>query len=256
MKESGRRNERGGGVGVFIGILAVLIVVGIGVYLWSDPARTKMNTAFREMSEWTPENIAKDPINYLNFCEEETNKALDKLKASEISIAQRRGKLAGMKDDAAKKITVGKKALRELKESYRKAEADDSFPVTWHTKSLDKTACRKQIVSLHEEVAGQKMLLGKIDTGVARLDLQQQRVLDQRSKAKAQLTEIQTNREMLKVQEISDDITNQLVDMKGVLQATIATADESSGVATLDDLTASAETSIDEEKFSDIMSEK
>lgn len=90
--------------GVVIGICVVGVTALVVAYFISDPFRTKADQAYKEFAEWTPENIAKDPLNYLNFCEAETTKALVDLKATEISIAQRRAKLQGMQDSAEQKI--------------------------------------------------------------------------------------------------------------------------------------------------------
>ena len=184
MREQHIRNQRGMSSGTVIGILALLVAVGAGLYFWSDVFRTKADAALRQMSEWTPENIAKDPVNYLNFCEEQTKDALDKLKAAEISVAQRRGKLAAMKEESNKKIGVGDKALTALKTLYRTADPAGAFPVTWNGKSYDKESCQKQILSLHGQVNSQKTLLAKIESGLKKLDTQKNRIIDQRAKAK------------------------------------------------------------------------
>ncbi|MEM8883857.1 MAG: hypothetical protein AAGD14_07310 [Planctomycetota bacterium] len=256
MSGTTRSSERGMGAGVLVGILALLVIGGVGFYLWSDPFRTKTNEAFKQMSEWTPENIAKDPINYLNFCEEQTNLALEKLKTSEISIAQKRGQLVEMRSEADGKIKVGDKALAELKAAYTAAAAAAAFPVTWSGKEYDKESCQKQIIGLDRQVKSQRSLHVKIDGSIKKLDIQKQRVIDQRAEARKQLTEIQSQREVLKVQQITDDLTTQLVDMKSVLQTVIATADESSDMKTLDDLAAESASSVDQEEFDAIMNEK
>jgi len=87
-----------GGMRVIVIVLIILAAVIAGLYFTSDVYRTRINAAANQYAHWTPENIAKDPENYLNFCEEEANKALLGLKASEISIAQNRGKLDAMQN--------------------------------------------------------------------------------------------------------------------------------------------------------------
>jgi hypothetical protein len=241
-------------VGALVGVVVLAVLVLGGLYAFSDVFRTKAKSTYRDFAEWTPENIAEDPINYLNFAEEQTKKALKKLKASEISIAQKRSKLEQMEADADRKIRAGNQALVELKGVYNAAEAAGAWPADWKEQPRTRDWVRKQIVGIHGQVQGQEKLVGKVRSGLKQLEVQQGRVVEQRGQCQIQLTEIATNREMLKVQEITDDLTEQLVSMKGLL-TTIATTSEDEGVIQLDDLAAEAEASVDDTKFDAIMAE-
>lgn len=239
---------------VVIVVVVLAVAAGAILYLTSDVFSTRMEARFEQFAHWTPENIAKDPENYLNFCEKQANKALQDLKANEISIAQSRAKLETMQADAGKKVTVGEKALTELKDMYQKADGDGAWPINWQSQSMDKERAKRQIVALHREMTGQKNLLNKVEGGIKKLDAQVGRVQDARSKAQEQLAEIKTSREMLKVQKLTDDLTNRLVSMKGVLQATISSASETTGIVSLDQLATEAGTVVDDKEFEKIMS--
>ncbi len=67
-----------------------MLLVGAGIwYFVSDPFRTKVDRAWEpEDTKWTPEQIAKDPVLYLDYVEKEATECLEKLKASKIAIAQ------------------------------------------------------------------------------------------------------------------------------------------------------------------------
>ena len=78
---------RGATFGAFLVGTAVCGVITGGVlYFFSDTFRTRANETYRQLSEWTPENIAEDPINYLNFAEEQTARSLVALKQEEGSL--------------------------------------------------------------------------------------------------------------------------------------------------------------------------
>lgn len=234
-------------------LVVVAVIAGVGLYFWSDVFRTKVDAHIDQLAHWTPENIAKDPENYLNFCETQTNKALQGLKANEISIAKSRAGLQTMKDDSASKVQVGTTALQELKDLYAKAEAANSWPAQWKGEGRDRDWVRKQIVALDRQVKSQQALSAKVDEGLKKLDVQVNRIQDSRTKAQEQLAEIKTSREMLKVQKITDDLTSRLVDMKGVLQATISSATETSSVISLDQLAAESAATVSDAEFDKIM---
>lgn len=237
-----------------VALVVVVVVAGVVLYFTSDVFRTKMDAQYDQLAHWTPENIAKDPENYLNFCETQTNKALQGLKANEISIAQSRGKLETMKEEANKKIEGGTPLFEELKGLYQKADAAKSWPLTWQGKSMDQNMAKLQIKTFFKDLESQKNLLNKVEAGLKNLDAQILRIQDTKSKAQGQLAEIKTSREMLKVQKITDDLTNRLVSMKGVLQATISTAsDTSSGVMTLDQLVEKSTPTVSDTEFDKIM---
>lgn len=237
---------------IVIIVVAVAVVAGV-LYFTSDVQRTKIDQAVSQYAHWTPENIAKDPENYLNFCEKEAEKALLNLKASEIAIAQNRGNLEGMKQSAKNKVAAGEKAIGELKELFTQAEKGGSWPVTWQGLARDKDWTKRQIVSLFRQIAAEKGLLTKTDEGLKRLDVQVTRVQEGRSQAQQQLAEIRTSREMLKIQKLTEDLTKRLVSIKEVLKVTLATASESTGTISLDQLAAEQATTVDEGEFKSIM---
>ena len=218
-------------------ILAIVVIAAAGVafYFWSDPFRTKTNATLKQLSEWTPENITADPVGHLDFCEEEATTAEGQLKATEISIAQRRGTLEGMRSEADKTIQVGEKSLARLKAAYKGAAAENKWPIDYLGNELDRDAAKRQIVSLHQEIQSKKALRTKVEAGLTNLDVQKTKILEARADADRQLSQIKAHREILRVQLITDDLTEQLVSMRGVLETTIASAAaESDGGVTLD----------------------
>jgi hypothetical protein len=58
---------------------------------------------------------------------------------------------------------------------------------------------------------------------------------------------------MLKVQKLTDELTTKLSSIKGVLQATINTASETSGPITLDQLAEQSVGTVDDSEFNAIM---
>ncbi|GIW77800.1 MAG: hypothetical protein KatS3mg104_2863 [Phycisphaerae bacterium] len=142
--------------------LGVLILIGAAVwYFVSDIFRTKVDAGFTQATKWTPENIAKDPQNYLNYVEAETIKAQQSLKASRIAIAQNRSKLESIKSEASAKINTGEKAIKELVSAYKTASVSNAFPISWNGRNLEKEKVQQQVVALDKEVKIQKKSTGQ-----------------------------------------------------------------------------------------------
>ncbi len=240
--------------GVLVPLVVLAVAVLGGLYFFSDVFRTKVQATARDLSEWTPENIAADPVGYLDFCETETKKTQTKLEASRISVAQRRAQLVGMKEKHETTLTNGSKALEELKTAYRAAETAGQWPLSWAGRSLDQEKAKLQIVELHREVQSKKGLIEKVDNGLKSLDAQVSKLQQAKATCEKQLAEIQTSREMLKVEEITQDLTEQLIDMKGVLASTTALiVDEDTGPLGLEEAAETVASQVDDAEFAEIM---
>jgi hypothetical protein len=245
--------QQSGYMKIVVSVL-LLVVAGLAIYYFtSDVGRARISEAGKQYAQWTPENIAKDPENYLAFCEQECNAALLKLKASEIEIAQNRGSLEAMVTAAKNKVSVGEKGLVELKAAYTEAETSAKFPFTWNGKSYTQDVAKRDIVSLFRQVEAQRTLASKATAGVQRLDGQVARIQEGRAKAQEQLQEIATSRSMLKVNKITEDLTKRLTSIGAAVQSTVGIATDTSAPVSIDQLATQQATAIDEGEFSKIM---
>ena len=245
--------QRGGFVKI-AAVIALAVAAILAVYYFtSDVGRTRLNEAGRQYARWTPENIAKDPENYLNFCEQECQEALLKLKASEIEIAQNRGALEAMLAGAKNKVAVGTRGLDELKDAYKQAAAGAAFPFVWNGRSYTEETAKRDIVSLHRQVEAQRVVTTRAAAGVQRLDGQVARIQEGRAKAQEQLQEIATSRSMLKVNKITDELTRRLSSIGAAVQTTAGIAADSSAPISIDQLAEQQATAVDEGEFAKIM---
>ncbi len=249
---------RGMSTAGIIGAIAVVAVIGFAIaYFGSDVFRTKANTTLTQFTQWTPENIAKDPINYLNFCEEQAKKSLEKCKAGQIAIAKKQGEIESMLKGAKDKSTLGAKALSELKTLYTSAEEGASFPIKWNNIEMDKEAAKRQIMKFARETKSATELSSKLGAAKDQLKTQANKLAEAKDEAHDQLAKISTNREMLKVQQITDDLKDNLVAMKSAIQSTVVDISSAEpGSLSLDDLARQSESVIDDSEFNKIMSDK
>ncbi len=248
--------QGGSAVGVVVGLVALAVIVGAVLYFASDVFRTRTQTAYRQFAEWTPENIAKDPVNYLNFCEQQTRQPLERLRATEISIAQKKGKLDTMRQDAETRIGLGRTAIDELKAEYKKRENGAGWPATWRNTQLDQEQCKRQILRFASELKSKQDLQGKFEQAATQLQTQGRKVQEARDMANEQLAKIQASREVLNVQQITEELKNTLVGIKATLESSVVgVAAAEAGSISLDDLAASSETRVNEEEFARIMKE-
>jgi chromosome segregation ATPase len=248
-----RSQRAGGATAAVIGVVALLVVVLVGWYFISDTFRTKVDATADQMTKWTPENIAKDPVNYLNFCEQKTKQAIEDLKADRIAVEQNRAKLQSMRDTASNKVNVGRQALVQLVDTYKRTDSANVWPVAYEGSSRDKDWFKTNIVSLNKQVETQRTILTKVEAGLKKLDAQVVKIEKAQAEATTQLAEIGTNRELLKVQKLTDDLKDRLVSMKGALQGVVNTASETGATISLDQLAAESTPAADTAEFDKIL---
>lgn len=238
------------------GAACVLISCFIGCSTGSDVLDTKLKEAHNQFAKWTPENIAKNPQLYLKFCEDETNKAIERMKANEISIQQKKATLEPKLREVSEQLTVGTKALAELKVKFREAtgEGGSGFPVKWMNMELTEEKVKKQIMTLAGEVQSREKLKTMWTNAVAQLSKAKGDISLQRDKAKGQLANIAVSMETLKIQDISNELAGQLANMGGMLAGLVDFQPEDPNqIVGLDFIAQQSDSVVDDEKFDEIM---
>jgi len=244
-------------VGVIVIIIAVVVIGGGIVYFTSDVWSTKMDAAYDQYAHWTPENIAEDPVNYLNFIEKKAKEQIKDIDARRISIAQQKAKLQDMNEKAAAKVAKGEDLLRELKGLHETAKAagDDAWPVEWQGQKLAKESFGAQVKRIHTEVVNNKNIAEQTEKGVKTLEAQSNKIAEAKSDAETQLSSIAANREMLKVKQITEDLSKQWVSMKGALEGVDTILGQSSNdVRSIDEITNQQGTTVKDEDLDEIFS--
>ncbi len=241
----------------FFVFIVVIGLIGLGVsYTFSDVYKTKIDEKIDQFAHWTPQNIAKDPESYLTFCEGKINQFLEELKASEIDVSQKYAQVRQMADTTAEKTNTGVKMLAELKEAYKSAEKANAWPMKWNGKDFSQDLAKRQIIALSKEIDNQKAMQVKCEDGIKRLDAQKLKIQDSQSKAQQQIAVIKTNKQMVKIDKISDDLANKLVDIKGAVESMVNISTKNEGIITLNELAKDQETKVDDSEFKKIMERK
>jgi archaellum component FlaC len=221
-------------------IVALVALVGGGAFLYSDVYRTKAQEAFKQFSDWTPENIAKYPDTYLTFCEGQVNKVLDDLKARRVSISINKNKITAMRDDAAEKAQTGDTVLAKLKDLYKTTAKNNAWPATWEGTPANEEWVRNQIVQVNAQIQGKRKIVATCDQMLAKLDDSERQLPKIESAAQQQLVEIHTNQEVLKVNKLTGDLDNQLVSMKAAIQGVVTQTNDQPAAINLDSMPATS----------------
>jgi DNA repair exonuclease SbcCD ATPase subunit len=249
-----RRGTRAGisTIGIVVGLVVVLLIGGVTWYFVSDRFRTSVDSTMTDLTKWTPEAIAKDPQGYLNFAETEAKKTKDKLRTSEVAANMSLATLESRQKEEKNKVQAVEAGLDKMRD-VNANNTSDTWPVTFDNRQYSKDEFRLQAKRFATDTKNAKQRLATIENGLARIKVELTKIREAQSEVENQLDQIRTHREELRVKAITDDITKQLVDMKGVLASTAVTATNSSSVVSADQYVQNQSVNVSDAEFDALM---
>lgn len=207
-------------VNVIIGV----IVVGLGAaYMISDPVRAKVQHGFSEFAEWTPTRIEENREGYLQYLDTKTKDAIKKLRAEKIGNMQSLSRMKAKEADAVTKVGSAKEALEALKDLHRTG----IYPATWKTLSFaDEGKLKSGVVSLGRDIQNWEKKLSAYGLAKSRLEKNDQKINASTQQAETLVAEIDTNLELIAIEEIGNDIDEILFDMGAAVASVDAVANQ------------------------------
>jgi hypothetical protein len=249
-----RQNRRGAAAGVMVAVIVLVLVLGGIWYFVSKPFQTHVNETLRQQTDWTSENIKKDPEGYLTWAIAQVDKTRDKLKAAQLTLTTQQieiGKKLDEKSDVKSKCET---LLKDMKDAYTKASARNDWPVTvGQNKFEDERAMKSKIVEVSHFLENTTKLVGTYTKAKGTVGDRLADIDGQLVKVESLKTTLSTNLETAKVQktfEGIDDIGSDFSKIVNTSEALAKTDEKNTSVS--DMLKSSGDARIDEE-FDKIM---
>lgn len=247
-------NRRGASsVGIIVGLIVLLLVGGGIWYFLSKPFQTHLNQAYSQATQWTPENIKKDPVGYLTWALVEVGKTEEKLQASELSLKTKKNATARALEKHTADASQYEKLLTEFKDAYTAAAAAKKWPARVRNLEFDEMGLKRKIVECNDKIKNTTSLVdtySKTDKVIADKLGEIEGKLAEVDKLKNKLS---TNMEIAKVNqsvEGMDGIGDQLNSIVDTSSALAKTAEEGTSVAEM--IKPSGDARVDDE-FAKIM---
>jgi hypothetical protein len=145
------QGKRGNTVAI---VLVIVLVLGAILFFVSKPFQTRVKQATRQATEWTPENIQKDPVGYLSWALAECGKTEEKLQASRLALKTNRNNAERSLSTHQADQTAYTKLLDEAKSLYRQAGASASWPAELRGVKMEEAVLKAKIVEAHDKLSG------------------------------------------------------------------------------------------------------
>lgn len=230
-----------------IAIILVLVLIGGGIFFFvSKPFQTSVKDAYEVATEWTPENIQKDPVGYLSWALRHTDATKQKLEASILSLKTKRNAAAR----ALEKNTADKgqyeKLFEELKQAYTAAAGQ--FPVVVRGNSLEEGKLKSSIVEANDTIRNHEILVQTYTKTGTIIERKLGEIQNQMTELERLRNKLSTDLEIAKVNKTVEgigSIGDQLLAITDTANALASTAEE--GTSLQDMITPTGTARVDEE---------
>ncbi len=250
-------NRRGSSVvGIIVGLIVLALVLGGIWFFVSKPFQTHVSQAYTQATQWTPENIKKDPVGYLTWALAEVGKTQDKLQASELSLKTKKNATARALGKHTAENSEYAKLLSELKDAYVKADADKKWPARVRGAELDEKDLKRKIVDCSRKIDNTGSLVDTYSKTDKLLGDKLDEIENKLADVEKLRDKLSTNKELAEANKSVDDIgaigdqLNAIVDTSTALAAT---AEQGTSVESM--IKPSGDAKVDDE-FSKIMGKK
>lgn len=136
------------------GLLILAVLVGGGLYLTSDKIKAWWDQQWTGMTEWTPENIARNPEGYLTWAQGKFTQIEGQLEGHQVALRAKRNDVEAKLKETDLYLNRLTNSLAKLKGEYQGAvNTGDWTDVKIDGKSVSEEDVRRLILETDEELA-------------------------------------------------------------------------------------------------------
>jgi hypothetical protein len=185
-----------------ITVVAVIVAFAvIGLFFVSPGFQSKAKKTFTDLTQWTPENIEKDPIGYWTFLK-------DKAEADKKELQNTRRGLSAAMETTSKKVNEKTKLLEAgitIAEEFADAITVATFPVTLHGKEYTADQANMQLSLTLAEVDAYKESVVKLNEISKIAEQKIQETIINIEKIDNEITVLNTKSEVFKANKIDTE---------------------------------------------------
>ena len=231
-----------------------MVVVVAGGYFFSAPFKSKVDRKIEQATQWTPENIQKDPEGYLFFAQGEIENTKNTLEAQLIEVAQRRERASNLLVERAAEFDAVSSLLQELKDSYRQAETSGAWPVSVGDTAFTESDLRSRIIEAHARAKASGEQNDLIKSAIVQLNAREDKIRSQSDELEVVERKIESDLEVVKTTKALEGFEEIQIDLAAFTSASSLLADVPAGDS-LDALIAERKQLASDEDFQAILAE-
>jgi hypothetical protein len=210
--------ERKSGIST-VGIILILAVLGMVGYFVSPYFQAKVRVGWENLAEWTPERIQEEPDLYLKFAIQKCDETIETLKTSELTIRERQIECS-----------------RKLSEKQAEAKVHGQAVTNAKNSSPGEVTPEKKlkVVRAHRKVQNLNKLIKVYQKNEVKLDAALKELIKERDTTAQLKEELKTNLEIVKVEQVTAEITGTKQSLRSIMDRAEALAQMYDADAVLD----------------------
>ncbi len=239
---------------VAVGVGAVAVTGFILVYASSDPIRAVVDQGVRQVTEWTPENIQRDPENYLRWCLDEIDRSHDALEARLIGLSQQKTRAEAALLEASGEREALVQVFNRLRSHWPDEDAATDWPIRIDGNYFTRDELRRRITEAHGRLTIDDQGQQQLREVLAALRSQESKLRDEMERLDSTRSQVATQLEIFLVQQTVEGLDGLRVDVDAMLAAASSISGTDYG-ADLDSLIHEERARISDDEFRAILNE-
>jgi phage shock protein A len=218
-----------------LGWVVGIVVLGIAAYLLFPGIKAKVDKSYDKHFGWNAEARRKDPVGFMEYSIGKLGENIGKFEQARGDLRVAQLKLEDMKRDNSSKLAFADKQLVEFKDAYKAATGGKGWPVAMAGRNYTEGELKSQVTMLLSQRGSFEKVVKQIDVSISAADKKSLELVNRISESKSKLSILETQKELVKVGQVTAESEKILSEVNDVLIANEAMAEKAS-VRTVEEL--------------------
>lgn len=211
-----------------LGWVGGIVVVGIAAYFLMPGFRTKVDSTYDKHFGWNAEARRKDPVGFMEYSITRLGENIAKFEQARGDLRVAQAKLEDMKRDNSGKLAFAEKQLVEFKTAYKGATGDKGWPVSVAGRAYTEGELKSQVTMLLSQKGSFEKVVKQIEASLQTAEKKSHELVNRIGESKSKLSILETQKELVKVGQVTAESEKILSEVNDVLIANEALAEKTS----------------------------
>lgn len=211
-----------------LGWVVGIVLLGIVAYFLFPGLREKVDSTYDKHLGWNADARRKDPVGFMEYSIKKLGETITKFEEARGNLRVAQAKLEDMKRDTGGKVAFAEKQLVEFKAAYKTAVGGKGWPVAVAGRNYGEGELKNQVTLFLSQKGSFEKAAKQIDEAISTADKKQLELVNRISESKSKLSILETQKELVKVGQVTAESEKILSEVNDVLIANEALAEKTS----------------------------
>ncbi|MBM4016228.1 MAG: hypothetical protein FJ293_14860 [Planctomycetes bacterium] len=198
-------------------LVLIVLAAGVAAYFILPKFKTAVDQKIEEVGGWDDAARKHDPVGFIDYSIGRLDDNIQKFSAVKGDLALAKAKLQKLHDDNQAKLGFAGKQLDELKTAYKDATGGKGWPVQLAGQAYDEGQLKQQVSLLLSQKGAFESVLKQTTSGLETTTRREAEIVGRVAESKAKLDLLRTQKELVKVNQLTADTERLLGEVHDVL---------------------------------------